>query len=500
MDKDTRKHASKESIESLMANMKLTLDSSYKELYKDKFLMMALSKGILDNQKHFDKDYVEKILRLHANICYANMCLCSQCRASLKSKQNVEKQYNIRRSVVTAHEMYKYLYGFNGKSTLWLEVEPLLQVKYPKECKSITDAAEAYKKEYVQETDRTLRNVTKHYSNNPEEFFRNIGKVTEQNVTERICALLAFLQPIHNILVKELEIGLGNLYLLTMSMPMPEQRLDLIGGETEDKIDALQKGIEHISDIVEGVMGKVANVKKFCEESGLDFCTTPEWEMLIDNNIGLHILFIYLDALITFRTFTWSETFAEQRLNLAYMIVSMHEGYKKLYGFDENKRSYSFWNRAIINTVLESGNEQLKMHMNELEAKLDMLAKSTILNDEQMIDAFTHNGMMKNGDEYVLSILNYFIRPIKKEEMVDLTAFIKVLKEVMEMEHAAMEIENQKSQEKSDATFQGIIDRLDEYKAISCEKAKSPKQRKEICAFFEELKKKTLDLKQKFYE
>lgn len=462
--------------------------------------MMALSKGILDNQKHFDKDYVEKILRLHANICYANMCLCSQCRASLKSKQNVEKQYNIRRSVVTAHEMYKYLYGFNGKSTLWLEVEPLLQVKYPKECKSITDAAEAYKKEYVQETDRTLRNVTKHYSNNPEEFFRNMEAVTERSVTDRICALMAFLQPIHNILVKELELGLGYLYVLIMSKPMPEQKLEIIDGGTQDKIDAFQKGVEHISNIVDGLMGKVANVERACKERGLNFCTTPEWRMLIENNIGLHILFIYLDAMITFSAFTWSETFAEQRLNSAYLIVSMHEGLKKLYGFDEKKRNKSFWNRAIKGTVSESGNEQQKEQMEKLEAKLNLLSKSFILNDELMIDAFTHNGTMENGNEYAFAVLDCFIKNLAKEDMDDLTSYLNVLNEVMKLDLVVMKIENQKSTERSNAMFQGVIDKLDKLKAISLDNIENSEDRDKICECYEHIKENILDLRKKLYE
>lgn len=491
--------ASKATIDNLKVTMMLTLESSYCELYKDMVLMKALEQGTLDNVEELDKGYLDKILRIHSNVCYANMCLCAQCRASLKSELGVEKQYNIRRSVVTAHEIYKYLYGFTGKQTLWLDVEPQLRSKYPSECDSIEKAANAYLTNYAQEADGTLRNVAKHYSNNPEEFFRNMENVSERSVTDRIAALMAFLQPIHNLLVKELEGGFGELYIRVMKEPMPLQRLELVGIGKQDKIDALQGGIERYASIVDGLMNKLSTVEKICKEKGLDVSTTPEWKALIEDNIGLHILFIYLDSMITFRAFTWSMTFAEQRQNLAYLIVSVHEGFKKLYGFNENKRQGTFWNRAVKGTVLASGDEQLKEQMNELEARLDTLSKSAILNDEDMIDAFTHNGTMKGGGEYAFSVLDYFIKPISKEDTEDLSAFLRLMNDVMKLALAVMDVQNQMSQAKTDAMFQGYIDKLDEYKAKACDMAEDPDARDKICESFEQIKAMMLDVKQKIY-
>ena len=497
MEENKRKPASKETIERLKVNMLMTLETSYQELYKDMVLMKLLTEDKQELMKNQDKSYLEKILRLHANVCYANMCLCAQCRASLKSELDVEKRYNIRRSVVTAHEMYKYLYGFTETQTLWQEVDQQLRAKYPSECESIAEAADDYLKRYAQDADGTLRNVAKHYSNNPEEFFRNMETVTERSVTDRIVALMAFLQPIHNLLVKELEGGFGELYIRVMKEPMPLQRLELVGIGKQDKIDALQGGIECYASIVDGLMKKLSTVEKICNEKGLDVSKTPEWKALIEDNIGLHFLFIYLDSMITFRAFTWSKTFAEQRLNLAYLIVSVHEGFKKLYGFNENKRQGTFWNRAVKGTVLASGDEQLNERMKEQEARLDKLSKSTILNDEGMIDAFTHNGMRKDGWEYAFAVLEYFIKPVSKEDMDDLSVFLKVMNDVMRLELAVMDVQNRMSQAKSDAMFQGYIDKLDEYKAKACEMTEDSETRNKICEAFEQMKAMMLDVKQK---
>lgn len=496
MEEDKRQPASKETIARLKVNMLLTLESSYHVLFKDMALMKLLTECEQEMLKDLDKSYLEKILRLHANVCYASMCLCAQCRASLKSELAVEKRYNIRRSVVTAHEMYKYLYGFTEKQTLWQEVEQQLRAKYPSECESIDEAAEDYLKKYAQEADGILRNIAKHYSNNPEEFFRNMDAVTERNVTDRIIALLAFLQPMHKLLVKELESGFGELYVNAMTEPMPLQRMEVVGIGTQDKVDALQGGIVHYASIVDGLMNKIAGVDKICKEKGLDVSSTPEWKALIEDNIGLHILFIYLDAMITFRAFIWSETFAEQRQNLACLIVSVHEGFKKLYGFNEHKRQGTFWNRAIKGTVIANGDEQLKEQMKAVEARLDELSGSALLNDEDMIDAFTHNGTMKGGGEYAFAVLGYFIKPVSKEDMEDLSVFLRVMNDVMKLELTVMAVQNQMSQAKSDAMFQGYIDKLDEYKTKACEMTEDSEARDKICETFEQIKEKMLDFKQ----
>ena len=92
MDKtDNRKPATPEQIESIKTNLKLTIESSYHELYVDMVLLEALSQGMMDVIAILYKEYVRKVIRVHANVCYANLCLCVQLRASLKAELGVEK-------------------------------------------------------------------------------------------------------------------------------------------------------------------------------------------------------------------------------------------------------------------------------------------------------------------------------------------------------------------------------------------------------------------------
>lgn len=145
-----KRPASPETIKNLTMNLLQTIESTYHEMYVDMVLTEALRQGIIDEVEGVDRDYIEKVIRVHANVCYVVFSLCVQCRASLKSLLNVEKQYNIRRSVVTGHEMYKYLYGFTGKSTPWKEIEPILSAKYPEKCAEIAAAADEFLQKYAQ--------------------------------------------------------------------------------------------------------------------------------------------------------------------------------------------------------------------------------------------------------------------------------------------------------------------------------------------------------------
>lgn len=152
-ERDNRRSATPEQIESMKANFKLTLESSYHEIYVGMVLQDALKRGNLDDIEGLDKDYVSKVLDVYANVCYVNFCLCVQMRSSLKAPLDVEKRYDVRRSVVTAHEIYKNLYGFNDAKTPWKDIEKRLQEIYPKQCHEIEEPTEAYRVMYAGNVD-----------------------------------------------------------------------------------------------------------------------------------------------------------------------------------------------------------------------------------------------------------------------------------------------------------------------------------------------------------
>lgn len=474
---DNRQPASPEQIESMKTNFNLTLESSYHELYVDMVLMEALNQGLMDTTANFDKEYVSKIIRVHANVCYANLCLCVQLRASLKAKLGVEKQYIIRRSLVTAHEMYKYLYGFNGKRTFWRDIEPILRHSFPERCNEIAENADIYLKEYAQDKDCDTRNVAKHFSDNPAEFFERMFPVNERSVSDRIVALMRFLQPIHSVLVDELRNKLGLNYLVLWAMPMPQQRFESVGSINSEKLEAFKQGLAHYEGIVNGLFKQIGAVKKFAGQLNWDLTKIPEWQLLVDNNMVAHLLYIYLDLTSTFLAFTRSETFAEYQQNLAYLFLSTHEGFKKLYGFSEEARDKSYWNRSVKTELAKIDDKTLIDEVNTIEERLTRLSKSEYLKDDEMAAVFSDiKTNKKTGIENAILVLDYFMRPVRHDNIKDLEVFLFVMNDIVRLVNKILALESAESSRRMHETFDHFRQMFDKIDAAIAENVKDVEQ------------------------
>lgn len=478
MDKtDNRKPATPEQIEGIKANLKLTMESSYHELYVDMVLLEALSQGMMESIANLDKEYVSKVIRVHANVCYANLCLCVQLRASLKAELGVEKQYNIRRSLVTAHEMYKYLYGFNGKQTPWLDIEPTLRQLYPEKCVDIEENRDIFRNEYVNNEDCDKRNVAKHFSDNPEEFYELMTPVNERNVTDRIGALMRFLQPMHSVLVDELRNKLGFYYYVSWAMPMPLQRFEVTGSVDKEKLEAFKHGLVHYEGIVDGLFRQIGAVKKIASEQNWDLTQVPEWKFLVDNNMVAHVLYIYLDLTSIFLAFTRSETFAEYQQNLAYLFLSAHEGFKKLYGFSGSARDKSFWNRAVKAELAKMGDETLADEVSAIEERLERLSQCDYLKDDEMAAVFSDiKTNRKAGKENAILVLSYFLRPVKRENIKVLEDFLFVMNDIVRLVNKILALESAESRRRMHETFEHFRQMFDKIDAVIAENVKDAEQ------------------------
>ena len=483
---DNRKPATPEQIESMINNLKLTLESSYHELYVDMMLMEALNKKMLDTIPNLDKEYIDKMLRVHSNVCYANMCLCVQMRASLKASLFVEKQFIIRRSVVTAHEIFKNLYGFGG-ITQWLDIEPLLQQKYLVKCQEIQTAADDYRLRYAQVSDMDTRNVAKHFSNKPEEFYDRMSLVDERSVSDRIVSLMKFLQPIHSLLVEELRQNLGIYYLILIVKSMPKQRFEAVGLITDDKLEAFKHGLTLNYEIVIGLFDKIGAVRAFASQNKLEMTSIPEWQFLVDNNLVVHILYIFLDLASTFLAFTRSETFAEYQLNLAYLFLSAHEGFKKLYGFDENKKGNTFWNRAVIAELQKLHDNTLVEEAAVIEKRLSILSLSDYLKDDEKAMIFSDIKTDKNtGKENAILALDCFINPLNQAFINDLSEFLSVMIDIVHLANKMLSLESAESNRRTHETFEKFRQMFDKIDASVAENVKDVEQ---LAGFNETTKK-----------
>ena len=473
---ENRKPASQESIDSLLANMKGTIDCVYREIYADMGIVNALAHGVLDTIIcNEERIHLERVLKVHANVCYAILALCVQTRASLKCSSSVEKQYNIRRCIVTAHEVYKYLYGFTGKKTQWLNIKRVLQQKNREECRDIDNAAGEYEEKYAQAADGTLRDVVKHFSDNPVEFFRNIDNVNERDTLDRVVALLAFLQPIHSLLGREIEDLLGSYYHIAMAQPMPRQVFSLVSESTNLKEDELQGTIEKYEGIVKSLMRRIDIAESIGSKFNLQIEASPHWKGITEDNVGLHILYLYLDLMIVFRAFMHSETFVEYRQNLAYLIVSSHEGFKKLYGFDDKTRNNSYWTRVVKSLSTKSKNCTIMTEISSIEANLKKLSVNKLLKDEDRVVAFTHIGSIKKQkQESAFAVFDYFSQPVNSTEINELSQLLYVMNDIVKLYSKVLKLEDEQIREENLARSNEYWERIRQMDKMAEEKITDP--------------------------
>lgn len=459
---DSIRPATIESINNLIVNMKATMESVFREMYVDLILLTALKQGVLDTAfSENEKSDVDLILRIHSNVCYSVLCLCVHSRACFKSSLDVEKQYLIRRSAISAHETYKYLYGFTGKMTPWKRIEASLRTLHPNECDQIDTEANNYRETYANEDDETLRDVSKHFSDDPIEFFRNLERVNERNETDRQAVLLRFIQPIHMLLTNELMDRLGGYYLAAITLPLPEIKLGTIGIPTREKVDDLQVELEKYSDVVNSMMSQINSAEHLGKKLNLDIENDPRWIRLTENNIGLHILYLYLDLLSTLRAFLRSENHIESSQNFAYYILSSHEGLKKLYGFNEDERHQCFWYRSIKAVLTREADESSLMEVKRIEERLEDLSKNPLLRDEDMVVAFTHMGYNKRQKcEASFAVMDYFGKSVMEEDLDSLTSLLFVMNDIVLLYTKVLDLEKERINKENEAKRNGIQEML----------------------------------------
>ena len=197
------------------------------------------------------------------------------------------------------------------------------------------------------------------------------------------------------------------------------------------------------------------------EEFNLDIENDSRWNALTENNIGLHILFVYLDLLSTLRAVLRSENDIEYRQNLAYYIMSAHEGFKKLYGFDVDKREQSFWHRSIKAVLTQEGDGSILSEVKDIEDRLESISKDSLLRDEDIVAAFTHVGYVKNlKRESSFSVLEHFMRPLDPEDSVPLTEFLYVTSDIVRLFTRILKLESSRIKRENAAKCQGYLELL----------------------------------------
>lgn len=489
MGKNSNRPATPAQIERVIASVKGALAQVYLNLMLDsafrKALLMPGAVSVLSDQ---DKEYAKKIVTLHANISDSLISLSVMLLCNFRTQEPIEKKFLLRRVVVVCHELYKYLYGFTKSQTDWEKIVPEFEKKYPEECDGLKKQGEKYLKKYGQAEDRMLRNVSNHYSDNPFEFFKYISTINEKGITDRALLMLAIAQTLNLLLYKEL----GDL-LPKVDSAGP---LQISVGECQfrdefnDKLaEAARHHLKHRKEIVRTQVQRLKKCEAFASQHGYDMTKDERWRLLKDDNIGLHVMYLQLDSMVLTLAMSRAESALEEKMILAYMVASMHEGFKKIYGFAEGGSEKSLWYRYAVSRQERITDSKLKSEISLMSGVLDAFSKRDYLNNPTVALFLSHVGYVKdlNGDTSN-AMADYLLKDDHREEMAGVVRILSFLNVLVEVSGKLLSYENDVMSEEKKRELERHLNEIDKLMRKAMLRISSVRGRQELMAQTEVMK------------
>ena len=489
MGKNGNRPVTPAQMERVKASVKGALAQVYLNLMLDCAFRKALSVpdavSALSDQ---DKEYAKKIVTLHANISDSLICLSVMLLCNFRTEEPIEKKFLLRRVVVVCHELYKYLYGFTKSQTDWEKIVPEFEKKYPEKCDSLKKQGEKYLKKYGQAEDRMLRNVSNHYSDNPFEFFKYISTIDEKGITDRALLMLAIAQTLNLLLYKELGDMLPK---VDSAGPLPISLGECqFRDDFNDKLtEAARHHLNHRKEIVRTQVQRLKKCEAFASQHGIDMTRDERWRLLKDDNIGLHVMYLQLDSMVLTLAMSRAESALEEKMILAYMVASMHEGFKKIYGFAEGGREKSLWYRYAVSRQERITDYKLKSDISLVSGVLDAFSKRDYLNNSTVALFLSHVGYVKdlNGDTSN-AMADYLLKDDHREEMAGVIKILSFLNVLVEVSGKLLSYENDVMSEEKKREMERHLNEIDEIERKALLRISSVRGRQELMAQTEVMK------------
>mgnify|MGYP000915213751 FL=1 len=458
-------------IQALIRNMSQTGDVLYTEMFQDMILSKMVDQDMLDDLM-YDKEKLNEIVQLDSNLALILMDLCTIFRAELIAENVIEKRFLLKRVIMICHEGHKYLFGFNQKTTTAVRFLNSINEKEQQSVNAIRKAAADYGRLYGTETYKKIRDVSKHFSYDSLEFYSCIKDLTEGDVSDLMVKFIAYAHPLHRLVNLVLSKVLGNeLYVFIRSQKALKQTIPNIFNDLN--IERIVQCIAKYGNIIERLNSMAIGGTNLLKKADID----PENESLrpfFKDNIGLHIFYIIVDVMCALKAFSNSKDFYEQSIHLAFIQLSVHEGLKKLYGFNSNDQEKSFWNRIKedFSSVLSLSKDKL----NQITENLQKLSSSEYVSSEEVV-IFTHYGENKHHN-IPFSVITFFFRNTRPQNFSTLIEVIKTLNSILPLVSELMENENQRKNEEINRKFEEMHTNIIDSISKSRTKAKPEMQKK----------------------
>lgn len=331
-------------------------------------------------------------------------------RAS-ESTDGMERQYSIRRMLVSIYEMNKHLFGVEEKSekrALWSVTKPILQQTDAHECAVIDGDITVFKDGFVNLDTKNSRCLFEHYAEIPMDLEMEMKQLTAEVGDVHMTRFLNIICKIAKLVSKCIadDIELSG-YVDTSIEVDNEPEM-----QTSDALTNLQRFLLMHSDKQVGYNSVFDSFYSMVEEvCKIATGQSSNVVKLLKGFNNLHFLCTQIQRDISYAmlSISASESRIEQLLNVRYVFRHVHEGFKRIYGYTrDSQESTSYWARCIKPYVCEIADEQIIKQYQELETLLKKYSEEDV-NDEGKRAVLTHIRVKpKKQDDYIPDLMDWY--------------------------------------------------------------------------------------------
>ena len=145
------------------------------------------------------------------------------------------------------------------------------------------------------------------------------------------------------------------------------------------------------------------------------------------------------------------------------MIASMHEGFKKIYGFTSNAHKESLWHRYAVSRQDNITDIRLNADIRMISGVLEAFAKQDYLNNPTVALFLSHVGYVKNlkGDS-ADAMANYLLKEDYKIEMASIIKVLSFLNVLVNVSGKLLSYENDVMSQEKIQKLENHLNEIDE--------------------------------------
>lgn len=364
-------------------------------------------------------------------------------RAEMRADCATEKRFNLMRMVSWSFELYNEFFAHNDNKPSKFdllevyckrfdseEIEPLIE--------SVRKAMATFEEMYSLEDIRKKRNTSVHF--NIKTIYQHLISMDEESETVRANAILAMIQPMHELLAKNPVLA----YILsikTMNQFDPSiftEQVSFLSNNTKF-IEALNKSIHNMSKNYDRVMHTYNVIK---EKKGVlqKVIGQSAWKELDKKkhiaDIGFLTIHLFLEISSALKAYLTSENLIEKRFNLIRINNITYDGIKKIY-LSKDTCGTSPW-QYVLEFIMNGNDDANKTVAKDLDKKLNRLCLEDRFKDNPLRDYSMHICNNETGKSNIPCLLECQSQVDEMKELNNGLLFARLFKQIININNIAV--------------------------------------------------------------